>query len=274
MLKPHKLGKTTRLSFSKINEALEMPNLIEVQRKSFEWFCREGMMEVLRDFSPINDYSGNLSIEFVDFSIDTHPKYSIEECKERDATYEAPLKVTVRLANKETGEVKQDQIYMGNFPLMTDAGTFVINGAERVIVSQLVRSPGIYYAVNIDKSCNHTYANMVIPYRGAWLEYETDAQNIFYVKIDKKRKLPITVLIRALGIESDEDILEMFGDEEMLVATFSKDECRKSAEEENTTLAEAANEALELFFDIKEGKLPDREMSNAIAISLADSVEE
>ena len=254
MLKPHKLGKTTRLSFSKINEALEMPNLIEVQRKSFEWFCREGMMEVLRDFSPINDYSGNLSIEFVDFSIDTHPKYSIEECKERDATYEAPLKVTVRLANKETGEVKQDQIYMGNFPLMTDAGTFVINGAERVIVSQLVRSPGIYYAVNIDKSGNHTYANMVIPYRGAWLEYETDAQNIFYVKIDKKRKLPITVLIRALGIESDEDILEMFGDEEMLVATFSKDECRKSAEEENTTLAEAGLK--EIYKKLRPGEPP------------------
>ena len=157
MLKPQKLGKTTRLSFSKINEALEMPNLIEVQKKSFEWFCKEGMMEVLRDVSPINDYSGNLSIEFVDFSIDPTPKYSVEECKERDATYEAPLKVLVRLANKETGEIKEDQIYMGNFPLMTEAGTFVINGAERVFVSQIVRSPGIIYKVNVDKAGNHTY---------------------------------------------------------------------------------------------------------------------
>ena len=254
MLKPQKLGKTTRLSFSKINEALEMPNLIEVQKKSFEWFCKEGMMEVLRDVSPINDYSGNLSIEFVDFSIDTTPKYSVEECKERDATYEAPLKVLVRLANKETGEIKEDQIYMGNFPLMTESGTFVINGAERVIVSQIVRSPGIIYKVNVDKSGNHTYENSVIPYRGAWLEYETDSSNIFYVKIDKTRKLPITVLIRALGIESDEEILERFGNEEMINATFSKDECRRSAEEEGTTLTEAALK--ELYKKLRPGEPP------------------
>ena len=254
MLKPQKLGKTTRLSFSKINEALEMPNLIEVQKKSFEWFCKEGMMEVLRDVSPINDYSGNLSIEFVDFSIDSTPKYSVEECKERDATYEAPLKVLVRLANKETGEVKQDQIYMGNFPLMTDAGTFVINGAERVIVSQLVRSPGIYYSVNVDKAGNHSYANMVIPYRGAWLEYETDAQNVFYVKIDKTRKLPITTLVRALGIESDEEILDLFGNEEMISSTFAKDDCRRSAEEENTTLSEAALK--EIYKKLRPGEPP------------------
>ena len=254
MLKPQTLGKTTRLSFSKINEALEMPNLIEVQKKSFEWFCREGMMEVLRDFSPINDHSGNLSIEFVDFSVDTQPKYSVEECKERDATYEAPLKVTVRLANRETGEVKQDQIYMGNFPLMTEAGTFVINGAERVIVSQLVRSPGIYYSINLDKSGNHTYANMVIPYRGAWLEYETDSQNIFYVKIDKKRKIPVTVFIRALGVETDDDIRALFGDEALIEATFAKDECRKSAEEENTTLAEAGLK--EIYKKLRPGEPP------------------
>ena len=254
MLKPQKLGKTTRLSFSKINEALEMPNLIEVQKKSFEWFCKEGMMEVLRDVSPINDYSGNLSIEFVDFSIDPTPKYSVEECKERDATYEAPLKVLVRLANKETGEIKEDQIYMGNFPLMTEAGTFVINGAERVIVSQIVRSPGIIYKVNVDKAGNHTYENSVIPYRGAWLEYETDSSGIFYVKIDKNRKLPITVLIRALGIESDEEILDRFGNEEMIVATFQKDECRRSAEEENTTLAEAALK--EIYKKLRPGEPP------------------
>ncbi len=254
MLKPAKLGKTTRLSFSKINEALEMPNLIEVQKKSFEWFCNEGMREVLRDVSPINDYTGNLSIDFVDFTIDATPKYSVEECKERDATYEAPLKMLVRLANKETGEVKQDQIYMGTFPLMTESGTFVINGAERVIVSQLVRSPGIYYSCNVDKNGNHSYANMVIPYRGAWLEYETDASGIFNVKIDKTRKLPVTTLVRALGVETDEAILEMFGNEEMITATLGKDESRKSAEEENTTLAEAALK--EIYKKLRPGEPP------------------
>ncbi len=254
MLKPQKLGKTTRLSFSKINEALEMPNLIEVQKKSFEWFCKEGMLEVLRDVSPITDYSGNLSIEFVDFSIDPTPKYSVEECKERDATYEAPLKVLVRFANKETGEIKEDQIYMGNFPLMTESGTFVINGAERVIVSQIVRSPGIIYKANVDKTGNHTYESSVIPYRGAWLEYETDSQGVFYVKIDKQRKLPITVLVRALGIETDEDILAHFGNEELLVATFQKDECQRSAQEENTTLSEAALK--EIYKKLRPGEPP------------------
>ncbi len=240
MLKPQKLGKTTRLSFSKINEALEMPNLIDVQKKSFEWFCKEGMMEVLRDSSPINDHSGNLSIEFVDFTIEKTPKYSVEECKERDTTYEAPLKVLVRLANKETGEVKQDLIYMGNIPLMTDSGTFVINGAERVIVSQIVRSPGMYYKSLLDKAGNRSYSVAVIPYRGSYLEYETDAQNIVYVKIDKARKLPVTVLVRALGVESDAEILEMFGNEELISATFAKDECAHFAEEDSCTLGEAA----------------------------------
>ncbi len=253
-LKPLKLGKTTRLTFSKINEALDMPNLIEVQKKSFEWFCRDGMMEVLHDVSPINDYSGNLSIEFVDFTIENTPKYSVEQCKERDATYEAPLKVLVRLANKETGEVKQDQIYMGNFPLMTDSGTFVINGAERVIVSQLVRSPGIYYSCNVDKNGNHSYTNMVIPYRGAWLEYETDSAGIFYVKIDKTRKLPVTTFVRALGVESDEDIYDLFGHEEMITATFEKDDSRRSAEEENTTLSEAALK--EVYKKLRPGEPP------------------
>ncbi|MBR7095771.1 MAG: DNA-directed RNA polymerase subunit beta, partial [Clostridia bacterium] len=240
MLKPQKLGKTTRLSFSKINEALEMPNLIDVQKKSFEWFCKEGMMEVLKASSPVNDHSGNLSIEFVDFTIEKTPKYSVEECKERDTTYEAPLKVLVRLANKETGEVKQDMIYMGNIPLMTDSGTFVINGAERVIVSQIVRSPGMYYKTLLDKAGNRSYSVAVIPYRGSYLEYETDSQNVVYVKIDKARKLPVTVLVRALGVETDEEIAAMFGDEDMLTATIAKDECARFADEDNCTLGEAA----------------------------------
>ena len=171
MLSTRKLGKTERLSFSKINETLEMPNLIEVQKKSYQWFLEEGLPEVLRDVSPIYDYSGNYVVEFVSYTLDPTPRYSVEECKERDATYDAALKVSVRLTNKETGEVKQSEIYMGNFPLMTENGTFVINGAERVIVSQIVRSPGMYYASSIDRSGKHAYSATVIPYRGAWLEY-------------------------------------------------------------------------------------------------------
>ena len=200
MVKPQKLGKNVRMSFSKIDEALEMPNLIEVQKKSFQWFLDTGMKDVLRDVSPIVDYSGNLTIEFVNYTLDLqNPRYPVEECKDRDVTYDAPLRVEVRLTNKQTGEVKQSEIFMGNFPLMTDKGTFVINGAERVIVSQLVRSPGIYYDSAVDKTGKHSYTATVIPYRGAWLEYETDASDVFYVKIDKTRKIPITVLIRALG---------------------------------------------------------------------------
>ena len=266
MLKPQKLGTNVRMSFSKIDEALEMPNLIEVQKKSFKWFLEEGMFEVLKDVSPIVDYSGNLVIEFVDFSIDSNPRYSVEECKDRDATYEAPLKVSVRLTNKETGELKQSDIYMGNFPLMTDNGTFVINGAERVIVSQLVRSPGIYYVCEVDKSGNHSYKNTVIPYRGAWLEYETDASNVFYVKIDKTRKIPITVLIRALGEETDNNIIEMFGDEEILRATFSKDECAKEAEENHTTLAEEALK--EIYRKLRPGEPPILESAQLLVNNL------
>ena len=266
MLKPQKLGTNVRMSFSKIDEALEMPNLIEVQKKSFKWFLEEGMFEVLKDVSPIVDYSGNLVIEFVDFSIDSKPRYSVEECKDRDATYEAPLKVSVRLTNKETGELKQSDIYMGNFPLMTDNGTFVINGAERVIVSQLVRSPGIYYVCEVDKSGNHSYKNTVIPYRGAWLEYETDASNVFYVKIDKTRKIPITVLIRALGEETDDNIIEMFGDEEILRATFSKDECAKEAEENHTTLSEEALK--EIYRKLRPGEPPILESAQLLVNNL------
>ena len=241
MVKHQKLGKIDRVSFSKIDEALEMPNLIEVQKKSFRWFLDVGMKDVLRDVSPIIDYSGNLSIEFVNYTLDLdNPRYPVEECKDRDVTYDAPLRVEVRLTNKQTGEVKQSEIFMGNFPLMTENGTFVINGAERVIVSQLVRSPGIYYENALDKTGKRTYAATVIPYRGAWLEYETDSSDVFYVKIDKTRKTPITVLIRALGIETDEEILNLFGNEEILQATFAKDECSILAAESKCTLGEEA----------------------------------
>ena len=239
-LKPQKLGTNERMSFSKINETLQMPNLIEVQKESFEWFLNEGLREVLRDVSPVVDFSGNLSIEFLDYHIGGETKYSVEECKERDATYEAPLMVEARLTNKETGEIKQHDVFMCNFPLMTENGTFVINGAERVIISQIVRSPGAYYDCTVDKSGKHSYLAQVIPYRGAWLEYETDANDVFYVKIDKNRKVPITVLIRALGEESEESILSMFGDEEIITATFSKDESEREAEENKTTLGEEA----------------------------------
>ena len=207
MVKEQILGKNKRMSFAKINELIEMPNLIDVQKKSVDWFLKEGLMEVLRDVSPITDHSGNLFIDFVSFNLDVNnPKYPVEECKIRDVNYAAPLKVNVRLSDKRTGEVKEHEVFMGDFPLMTDNGTFVINGAERVVVSQIVRSPGMYYDFSIDKTGMHNYTAQVIPYRGAWLEYETDASNVFYVHIDKNRKMPITVLIRALGVETEEDI--------------------------------------------------------------------
>ncbi len=231
------LGKNVRKSFSKTRTTLEIPNLIEVQTKSFKWFLEEGLAEVLRDVSPIVDYSGNLSIEFVSYSIDPKPKYPVEECKERDVNFAAPLKVNVRLNNRATGEVKQTDIYMGDFPLMTENGTFVINGAERVIVSQIIRSPGMYYASDIDKAGKKTFTAQIIPYRGAWLEYEVDSNNIIYVRIDKNRKLPLTMFIRALGlaidpqtgslassIETADDIFAMFGDDIRLRATLEKDE--------------------------------------------------
>ena len=243
MLKPRKLGTTVRHSFSKIEAATEMPNLIEVQKDSYEWFLKEGLNEVLRDVSPIVDYTGNLSIEFTDYTIDPTPRYPVEECKDRSVTYDAHMKVGVRLVNKATGELKTAQIFLGDFPLMTDNGTFVINGAERVIVSQLVRSPGMYYADEVDKQGKHNFTATVIPYRGAWLEYETDAAGIFYVKIDKNRKIPISTLIRALsadGEDNDDAILAMFGNEEALKATLVKDECNALAEENGTTYREEA----------------------------------
>ena len=206
--------KRLRKFFGKKVEVAEMPNLIDVQKKSYEWFLREGMNEVLQDVSPVDDYSGNLSITFTDYSIDPTPRYSVEECKDRGATYDAHMKVGVRLLNRQTGEFRDAQIYMGDFPLMTEEGTFIINGAERVIVSQLVRSPGVYYGDETDKQGKRTYTATVIPYRGAWLEYETDGYDVFYVKIDKTRRLPVTTLVRALcpaGADTDDALTAMFG---------------------------------------------------------------
>ena len=224
MVHPVKFGRTTRMSYARIEEVLEMPNLIEVQKNSYKHFLEEGLREVLRDVSPITDYTGNLIMEFIDYTLETdNIKYTVEECKERDATYCAPLKVKVRLINKETGEVKEQEIFMGDFPLMTETGTFVINGAERVIVSQLVRSPGVYYAREKDRSGNNLFSNTVIPYRGAWLEYETDSAEVVYVRIDRTRKLPITQFLRALGYGTDAEILDLFGEEPKLLATIAKD---------------------------------------------------
>ncbi len=254
MVKPHKLGKNVRMSFSKIDEVLEMPNLIEVQKKSYEWFMKEGLPEVLRDVSPITDFSGNLSIEFVDYTIDPTPKYPVEECRERDVNYAAPLRVKVRLHNKTTGELLEREIFMGDFPLMTDNGTFVINGAERVIVSQIVRSPGIYYTSDMDKSGKKVFAATVIPYRGAWLEYETDANDVFYVRIDKNRKIPVTVLIRALGIENNDDIVNYFGDDVKITATIEHDTCQLEADKNGTS---AGDEALkEIYKKLRPGEPP------------------
>ena len=272
-IREHKQGKTTRMSFSKNRSTLELPNLVEIQTASFKWFLEEGLAEVLRDVSPITDFSGNLSIEFVSYSFDQKPKYTVEECKERDVNYAAPLKVNVRLTNKQTGEVKQTDIFMGEFPIMTETGTFVINGAERVIVSQIIRSPGMYYSSEIDKSGKRMYAATVIPYRGAWLEYETDINNVVWVRIDKNRKVPITMLIRALGvvpceetdekgkvvdyrstIETKDDVYALFGNEEMLTATFEKDECEELAARNHTS---AGIEALkEIYKRLRPGEPP------------------
>ena len=219
-------GKTLRKSFARHKEILEMPNLLEIQKKSYQWFLDKGLREVFKDVSCITDYAGNLELSFIDYSMDEPPKYNVEECKARDATYAAPIKVRVRLRNKETEEIKEQEIFMGDFPLMTKAGTFVINGAERVIVSQIVRSPGIYYSHTEDKAGGITYATTVIPYRGAWLEYETDLNDAFYVRIDKNRKLPITCLIRAVGPKTDPEILELFGEDPRIVATLEKDACK------------------------------------------------
>ena len=223
-IRPIKTGKSFRMSYSRQQEVLEMPNLIEVQKDSYQWFLDKGLKEVFDDISPIADYNGHLSLEFVDFTLcEEDAKYTIDECKERDATYAAPLKVRVRLYNKETDEINEHEIFMGDLPLMTKTGTFVINGAERVIVSQLVRSPGIYYGIAHDKFGKKLYSATVIPNRGAWLEYETDSNDVFYVRVDRTRKVPITVLIRALGVGSNAEIIDLFGEEPKILASFTKD---------------------------------------------------
>ena len=261
-VKPVQLGKNVRMSFSKINEVLDMPNFIEVQKDSYKWFLEEGLREVFRDVSAITDYSGNLVLDFIDYHIEDKPKYTIEECKERDVTYAAPLRVRARLQNKETGEIKEQDIFMGDFPIMTPSGTFVINGAERVIVSQLVRSPGVYYAMNYDKTGKKLFASTIIPNRGAWLEYESDLNDVFGVRIDKNRKLPVTTFIRALGLGTDEQIIDYFGEEPMMLATIEKDNT-KSREEallevyrklrpgEPPTLETSEQHLNNLFFDAK-----------------------
>ena len=243
MLNPKKLGTNVRQSFSKIEAATEMPNLIEIQKDSYEWFLREGLNEVLKDVSPITDHNGNLSIEFTDYTLDPNPRYSVEECKDRSVTYDAHMKVGVRLLNKQTGEIKTSQIFLGDFPIMTENGTFVINGAERVIVSQLVRSPGMYYGDTVDKQGKHNYTATINPYRGAWLEYETDAAGVFYVKIDKNRKIPVTVLVRALmpaEASSNEDVIAMFGCEELIAPTIAKDDSYTLSLENGTSCREEA----------------------------------
>ncbi|MBR7033414.1 MAG: DNA-directed RNA polymerase subunit beta [Clostridia bacterium] len=240
MVKPQQVGKNVRMSFSKTDDVLEIPNLLEIQKNSYRWFLDQGLMDVLEDVSPITDYSGNLIIEFVGYSLDSAPKYPVEECKERVVTYAAPLRVDVRLSNKLTGEVKQSPIFMGDFPIMTDKGTFVINGAERVIVSQIVRSPGMYYDSTVDKTGKKIYTATVIPYRGAWLEYETDSADVFYVRIDKNRKLPVTVLIRALGVETPEQIEAMFGTDPKITETLERDPCEKQAIENNCSIRDEA----------------------------------
>ena len=245
MVKDIKHEKSTRKSFAKVGDYIDMPNLIKVQKDSYDWFIEEGLGEVLRDISPIIDYSGNLVLEFFDYYMEEKTKYSLEEAKERDATYSTRLHVKVRLINRETGEIKEQEIYLGDFPLMTESGTFVINGAERVVVSQLVRSPGCYYAESYDKVGKKLYTSTVMPIRGAWLEYETDSNNIFYTRVDRTRKIPVTVLLRALGLETDEQILAFFGDEEKLKATMQKD-----------TVKTADEALIEIYKKLRPGELP------------------
>jgi DNA-directed RNA polymerase subunit beta len=257
MLHPVQLGKRTRMSYSKIDEVLEMPNLIEVQKNSYKWFLEKGLKEVFDDISPICDYTENLVLEFVDYYLDENPKYSVEECKERDVTYSKPLKVRVRLINRETGEVKEQEVFMGDFPIMTDQGTFIINGAERVIVSQLVRSPGVYYAEQIDKTGKKLYSATLIPNRGAWLEYETDSNDIIYVRVDRTRKINVTVLLRALGYGTDTELKELLGEDERLLATIDSD---------NTNSVEEG--LLEIYKRLRPGEPPTVESANQLLRSL------
>jgi len=254
MVKDVMYGKTLRKSYAKHDDdaIIEIPNLLKIQKDSYERFLAEGLNEVFKDVDTITDYTGNLELSFLDYSMNEPPKYSVEECKERDATYARPIKVRVRLHNKETDEIKEQEIFMGDFPLMTNGGTFVINGAERVIVSQIVRSPGMYYGHEVDKADQHTYTATVIPYRGAWLEYETDPMDVFYVRIDKNRKIPITCLIRALGVETEGQIKELFGEDERILATLEKDTCKTREES-----------LLEIYRKLRPGEPPTVESAEA-----------
>lgn len=245
MLKDLKYEKATRKSFARTGDFVEIPNLIKVQKDSYDWFIKEGLGEVLKDISPITDYSGNLILEFFDYYMEEKTKYSLEEAKERDATFSTRLHVKVRLINRETGEIKEQEIYLGDFPLMTDSGTFIINGAERVVVSQLVRSPGCYYESNYDKNGKKIYTSTVMPIRGAWLEYETDGNDVFYVRIDRTRKIPVTVLLKAIGLLTDEQIIELFGEEDKIIATLSKDTCKTPEEA-----------IVEIYKKLRPGELP------------------
>ena len=267
-VKDVKLGKNTRKSFAKINEVLEMPNLIEVQKNSYQWFLDEGLKEVFRDVSAITDYNGTLELTFVGYHFDEEAKYSVAECKARDVTYAVPLRVTARLNNTETGEIKESEVFMGDFPKMTDSGTFVINGAERVIVSQLVRSPGVYYAFDKDKTGKDLFKTTVIPNRGAWLEYEMDSNDVVYVRIDKNRKIPLTTFLRSLGIGTNEEIEEVFGPDERLTQTIMQKDQTANREEallevykklrpgEPPTVDSAVTHLNNLFFDPRRYDLP------------------
>jgi DNA-directed RNA polymerase subunit beta len=257
MVHPIKLGKNERMCYSKTEQIVEMPNLIEVQKNSYQWFIDKGLKEVLKDVSPIRDFSGNLELEFLDYYLEEEPKYSIEECKSRDATYSKPLKIKVRLRNTETMEEKDQEIFMGDFPLMTDSGTFIINGAERVIVSQVVRSPGIYYDMQHDKTGKELHFATVIPNRGAWLEYETDSNDVFSVRIDRNRKMPVTVLIRALGLNTNAEILEMFGYDPKINITLEKD---------LTTDSEEA--LIEIYKKLRPGEPPTAESATTLINNL------
>ena len=257
MVKDVYYGKTLRKSFARHQVPLEMPNLLEIQKNSYQWFLDTGLREVFKDVASITDYAGNLELSFIDYTMDEPPKYDVDECKARDATYAAPIKVRVRLRNKETEEIKEQEIFMGDFPLMTKGATFVINGAERVIVSQIVRSPGIYYSKNADKADNLSYATTVIPYRGAWLEYETDLSDVFWVRIDKNRKIPITCLIRAVGPRTDGEILELFGEDTRILSTLEKDTCK--------TYEEAM---LEIYRKLRPGEPPTVDSAESLMNAL------
>ena len=253
MVKDVKHEKVVRKSFAKIGDSIEIPNLIQVQKDSYNWFIEEGLGEVLRDISPIIDYSGNLVLEFFDYYMEEKTKYTVEEAKERDTTYSTRLHVKVRLINRETGEIKEQEIYLGDFPLMTESGTFVINGAERVVVSQLVRSPGCYYASDFDKTGKRIYTSTVMPIRGAWIEYETDSNDIINVRVDRTRKLPVTCLLRAIGLASDQEIIDLFGEDEKIMATIAKDPI-KTADEAIT----------EIYKKLRPGELPTVEAARSL----------